>query len=279
MSILRTSKKIALSLMALGAASLQMGCGSSSSVSNMVSNVQVNAYEQNGDVWAGLSAGLNTNGFILAGLNVPIVDPSNPSVEYGQIALTPVVCRSGTTCLEGGQLSLSINLTAVAQLPSSSSLLPNNTAIPLGGLSSVIGLAIGNTGGRIYVDLSKPTAVIGVAFPFAALNGAGSYVPGLDIFDSIPFKDVTAYVGVFAGSAKGQTGIALFVDASSVIFPASGALPTEVVSSNAVAAHAALASSSSQVSLKTNKNSAYEEYVFLSKMESMGSKHTVLELK
>ncbi len=276
MSTFRPAKKIALSLMALGAATLQMGCGSSSSVSNMVSNVQVNAYEQNGDVWAALSASLNTNGFILAGLNVPIVDPSNPSIEYGQIALTPVVCSSGTTCLEGGQLSLSLNLTAVAELPSSSNLLPNNTAIPLGGLSSVIGLAIGSTGGRIYVDLSKPTAVLGVAFPFAALNGAGSYVPGLDIFDSIPFNDVTAYVGVFAGSAEGQTGIALFVDASSVIFPAAGALPVQTVSSNALEA---VASRSSHISLKANKNSSYDEYVLLSKMESLGAKHAVLELK
>jgi hypothetical protein len=275
-----SAKKIVLGLFVCSVVLLQNGC-SSSSVGSTVSGLTVSSSVQNGDVWASLNADLSSSGFIISSLNVPIVDPKNTSIEYGQISLSPVVCSSGTVCVEGSQLSLSINLTAVAALPTTTTDLPNGTPVPLSGLTNLIGLSIGKTGGVVYLDLSSNTAVIGVAFPFAALNGVGTYVPGLDIFDTLSFGNVPAYIGVFAGSGTNETGLALFVNASSVIYPTT-TIPTttaDAVQAQAVLANAAVPSSSEKISLKANKGSAYQEYVLLSGIQSLGNKHTVLELK
>ncbi|MDR3606447.1 MAG: hypothetical protein P4M08_03600 [Oligoflexia bacterium] len=272
--------KALLSLAALTAVALETGCGSSSSsVGNMVSGVKVSSSVQNGDIWASLTANLNTNSFILAGLQVPIVDPQNPSIEYGQISLTETLCTGSGICQNGGQLSLSVDLTAVAKLPNLEGTdLPNGTPIPLSGLSSLIALPIGNTNGKVYVDFSSGKAVIGVAFPFKALNSVGQYVPGLDIFDAVNFGSVNAYVGIFAGSQSDQTGIALLVDASAVF--SSGA-SGNAVQANAVQARNATstAAAPSSVRLQLHKASTYQEFELYTRLESLGRKHTVLKLQ
>ncbi len=268
--------KFTVSLFALSVVMLQTGCGSGG-VPAVLSDLQVSSSVQNGDVYATLSTNLSSSGFIISSLNLPIVDPKDPAIEYGQVAISPTVCASGTVCVDGSELSLSINLTEVANLNTGSTTLPNGTAVPLSGLTSLIGLPIGTTGGTVYIDLTSNTAVIGVAFPFAALNGVGAYVPGLDIFDTVAFGNVDAYVGLFAGSAKNQTGIAIFVNASSVIYPTT--TPTTTATPTAQALTADIAKSETNIALKPNSNSTYDEYVFLTRMQSLGNRHTVLELK
>jgi hypothetical protein len=271
------NQKALLSITALSAlAFTATGCGSSS-VANLLSGVSATTSVQNGDLMASISAEINMNGFILSSLNLPIIDPSNPTVDYGQITLAPTLCSGAATCISNAKLTLSVDLTTVAKVTSTGDTLPNGTIIPLSGLStSTVALAIGNTGGKVYIDLTSTVALVGVAFPFQQLNSVGEYVPGLDIFDALTYGDVTAYIGVFAGSATDQTGVALFADLSKVVFGSTPAVAAQALEAHGVASTAS--TSSSTVQLKATSHSSYEEYELFSQLDSLGSKHTALSL-
>src|SRR6185295_17910745 len=50
-----------------------------------------------------------------------------------------------------------------------------------------------------------------------ALDPAGKYVPGVNIFEPLTFGNVSLTAGFFTGSSTNTTGIGLFVDLSNVI--------------------------------------------------------------
>jgi hypothetical protein len=222
-------KSIASASVLLGTAGLLSACGSSSSVSSIVSTIQ-----------------LSTQDFLITDISLPIVDPNNPSIEYGSISLNNSICMPNTTCTSGGgELVIDVDLTQAADLQSVSDLLPNGTAIPISGLtaSSVLAFDVGGTGGKVYLDLAQGQELVGVALPFSELNGVGAYVPGVDIFSPFTVSDVSGVVGIFAGAGSDETGIALFADLSSVMSSSSAA---------AASASAEVAKAAVQVSSKSN---------------------------
>ena len=254
------------------------GCGKNTpTVSSFVTNVSLKTYQQTNDDWVSITASLSTGNFTLAGINLPIEDPRNPSKVYGQISVAPKLCANNCN---GGDLTVALDLTQAAQIPGASPLLPNGTALPVGGLqnATVIDIPIPNSGARIYFALGQGVALIGSAVTFSAFDSLGKYVPGVDLFQPLTFGPVSVEAGLFAGSAPSTSGIGLFVDLSGVVNPANLLHPPVGVSSLMAASeiknqHAV----PSQVRFYEVKPSAKSQYKFYDKLYQMS--HQKLELK
>jgi hypothetical protein len=199
---------VALSLLALN------GCGSSGDVKNLLGGVQASANTQNGDLYATVSAKLNTANYSMASFSIPITDARRPGVEYGFVSLRPAATGGG------GVLVISVNVSEAAHIPSSAqATLPNGTAFPLAVPTgeSVIEIPIGAKGAEIYLLASEKSLMLGTAIPFAALNGVGQYVPGINVFAPVSTPPINSFVGIFAGSGASQTGLGLFIDLSGIM--------------------------------------------------------------
>jgi hypothetical protein len=215
-----TSAKAIACLGTAGMLAAFTGCNSSSStssVSGMLSSISGSiTTDSNSDLWASISADLNTSDYGVAALNIPVVDPNSPTTEYGTINIAPTICSS-STCVNGGTVTLSLNLTTVLSAASTSTALPNGTAFPISFSNSatkLVAVPVGNSGAKVYAAVGGGTYFIGTAIPFAGLDGAGKYTPGADIFASVSSSNVTGYIGVFAGSGSNQTGVGVFADLS-----------------------------------------------------------------
>jgi hypothetical protein len=196
------------------------GCGKNNTlpVADIVSQIQLKSYEQNNDQWISVSAQFNTGGFALAGINLPIANPNAPGVLYGQLNLVPTLCQK-TPCINRGQVTVELNITQTTQVQGTAPTLPNNTPLPVGGLSgaTIVSLPVADTGARIYLAFGQDVALFGFALPFAALDPAGKYLPGVNVFEPITFDKISLIAGLFAGATPVSTGIGLFMDLSSVL--------------------------------------------------------------
>lgn len=205
----------ALALIILGS-----GCNS---VNNTLASLSGTATtDSSGNLWASISADMSVTDYGLAELNIPVVDPNNPLIEYGSLTVSPVVCSGATSCANGGLVTISLNLTALAQVTVSNTNLPNGTAFPISFASSaakLVAIPVGGGGAKIYAALGGGTYFIGGAIPFSGLNGAGKYTPGLDVFATAEFDNdlISSYFGYFAGSGLDQTGIGIFADLSKLV--------------------------------------------------------------
>lgn len=263
-----------VSAVIMGVAVTATGCGSGSSsgVGGLLSGAQLSTYQQNGDTYAEFEVQLSTESFLISDIDLPILDPNDPSVTYGSISLNNALCMTGSTCTSGGgELIVSVNLTQIANLNTTSDLLPNGTAIPISGLtaSDVFALPIGGSGGTVYLDLTSGQQMIGVALPFQELNGVGAYVPGADIFSPVSLGNVTGVVGIFAGAASGQTGIGVFADLASVL---SSSNSVGVASSSAVEAKAEVSSKLKMKSVTPSFSQEVKLYNSLSELNSRGTR-------
>jgi hypothetical protein len=218
---IRSNLNKVLALVSLGIAAVSAtGCGSASSgVGNMLQNISVKSYNQNGDLWASMTSQIDTGSMILAGLTIPIVNPHNPSQVYGSFSMQSNLCNPNGICQGGGTLTIAVDLSQISHSQIVDNTLPNGTMIPVGQAASqaIVALPLGNSNGRLYVAFGQGIAMLGVALPFSALNSVGQYVPGVDIFQPFANNGVNGIIGIFAGSAPNTTGIAMFVDLSSLI--------------------------------------------------------------
>lgn len=213
------------SAITLATALAATGCGKGGGgIGSIVNGVQVRTYEMGGDLWGEMKANLSTGALILTGLNLPIIDPKNPGVILGNVAITSGTC--GSAFCSASDLALSMNISKVLKTGLVSNTLPNGTAIPVGGIgdTAIIALPLKNTGARLYVGLGKNVALLGIAMPFREFDKIGQYVPGVNLFQ--PFgsekDDVRGIVGIFTGAGAGQNGLALFVDLSKALNASSG---------------------------------------------------------
>jgi hypothetical protein len=187
-------------------------CGKDgAAVESVVTNVQLNTYSQGADQWISTTISLNTGGFQLAGINLPIADPRDMTKVYGQLSMLPSLC--GQNC-NGGDLQIALNITQVTKIPGTTATLPNGTALPVGGLqnSTVIALPIANTGARVYFAFGPGIAMLGTAVPFAVLDPVGQLTPGINIFYPLHIGPVDLIAGIFAGADTKTTGIGAFLD-------------------------------------------------------------------
>lgn len=185
------------------------GCGKE----NIVKDVKLRSYNQNGDAFAEVKAVIGVGGAELPSVNLPIFDPRNPAVTYGAVTLNPGF---------GGlaDLGIAVNLTEVATVPSGDATLPNGTALPVGGLdpSKVISLPLANTGGRFYVAFDNNVSVVGTAIPIKEMDPLGKYGGGANLFSGFTFKNgVRGIAGIFTSPTPGKNGFGIFVDASNLV--------------------------------------------------------------
>jgi hypothetical protein len=216
--------KVALSVSAASAIAIfGSSCNSTTSVSGLLSAMNATVTTAtNGDLVASVSAQLDTSDYGVAELNVNVIDPSNPALTYGTVNITPTVCSGTTTCINGGILTLSLDLSSFVDLTGSNTELPNGTPFPVSfsnAATKLVAVNVGNGGAKVYVALGGGTYFVGAAIPFNGLTGAGKYTPGLDVFATVTSNNINGYIGVFAGAATSvdQTGVGVFADLSSLI--------------------------------------------------------------
>ncbi len=218
---------------ALAAGLSACGGGLNSDSSSIVSKSSLSTYLSGTDIVAELRTQLDTGNLLIAGLDVPITDKHDPTRVLGHIAIQSSFCGSAI-CTTGSELVLSVNLTQSAKGSSIVNTLPNGTAIPIGGLGGtpIIGIPIKNNA-QLYVGISDKVALMGVALPFKEMDNVGKNLPGVNIFQ--PFGNNGAggargIVGIFTGASAGQSGLALFVDLSTVIHKPAEVAPKTLAS-------------------------------------------------
>jgi hypothetical protein len=260
------------------------GCGSASGgVGNMLTGIQVQTYNQNGDLWTSMTSQLDTGAMLLTGVSFPIVNPHNPSVTLGQFSMQSNLCNPNGVCQGGGTLTIAVNITQISHAQILDNKLPNGTMIPVGQAvnNAIVALPLGGTGGKLYVAFGQNIAMLGVALPFSALDSVGQYVPGVNIFQPFASNGISGIVGLFTGATVKTTGVALFVDLSSLLH--SGTTTLAVNSLSAMRAQASVQSVDSQqvepLILDEVKPSYSKEQAVYYKLWKLNSNRTKLHLK
>ncbi len=214
------NKVVAAGLLLTGIMIASSGCGKNGAnpISTLVNDVKLKTYSQNGDQWMDVTIMLTTGGFTLAGINLPVINPEDPTKMYGELTMVPNLCMTNP-CNAGGELRVALNLTQTTQMQGVDIRLPNGTALPVGGLqnATVVALPIAQTGAKIYLAFGQGVAMFGAAIPFSALDPAGKYLPGVNVFQPLTFEKVNLIAGIFAGATPNSTGVGLFLDLSSVL--------------------------------------------------------------
>ena len=208
----RKSPRFALSLLVVLLMFTSGGCGKKG-VGGLVSGAQFSTTEENGDLFGNLNVLLSTGGVLLPSFDLPILNPKNPGAIYGTISMRDALSA-------GTQLGISVNLSEISGLEGADgSLLPNGRAIPVFLGAGVRPLSVAVSGrSRVYFAFSEGTAVIGTAIVIPEFDKIASYVGAVDLF--FPFQGengVRGAAGLFSSPQSGQSGIAVFVDASSVL--------------------------------------------------------------
>lgn len=184
-----------------------------SKTGSWVTGATLTTSNQNGDEYVQLATQLSTGGIGLIPITLPVLNPHNPSEVIGLITIKSGL-GNGTS-----ELDLAVNMTAVLSLPNGTSmgLLPNGTSIPVAGVnaSNWLSLPVAGSSSRLYLnlDLANKKVVMGAAVGIDQLN------IGVPANLLLPFaaKNISGVAGVYTGVSKGQSGFALFVDASSLI--------------------------------------------------------------
>ncbi len=246
-----------------------IACKSTTSpLTQIVTNIQAKTFTQGSDEWIQVGVSLSTGNFILASVNIPITDPQNRSLIYGQFSLVPILCTPGTTCARGGDIALSLNITQSAHAQSISALLPNGTALPVGGLhtSTLIALPLSDTGAILYFDFSNSVAFLGTAIPFSALDPAGKNIPGVNIFQPANAGPISLNAGMFFGANPKTTGAAFFMNLL-------GIMPKPAASENLP--HTAF----TPISFKEIKPSLILQYKMYHELKKLNEQKEILELR
>ena len=205
-----------------------VGCNNKTQPVNPVhvlNSAVTTSFAPNQDEWIDFSITLSTQNFVVAALTLPILNPQNPSIQYGSLSLQPVFCTTPANCPygNGAQIGVNLNLTSITSAKGIAPLLPNGAALPVGGLqnAAVIALPVANTGAVVYFAFGKGVAMLGTAVPFTQLNTVGQTIPGANLFIpatiTTPKGNFTLLPGIFTGQAPNTTGIGFFADLAGII--------------------------------------------------------------
>ncbi len=188
-------------------------CGNSGNGSKVVSDIQLSAYTEEGDIYAEFSALLDLGNITLPTIQFPVIHPDS-NEWLGEINLAATM---------GGdnELGLVVNLSNATGLQGQTGAkLPNGMNIPVGGLgdAEIVQLPVSGGKAQVYIAMDSGVAMVGVAVPIKGLDSLGSSVGTTGFFPTFSIEGVRGIAGIFTGSS-GQNGIALFVDLSAVIDP------------------------------------------------------------
>jgi hypothetical protein len=175
-----------------------------------VKDSKLNAYTQNGQVYAEIATTLDIGNITIPPATIPIPNPNRPGTDVGQLYIqsTPL----------GPVVGVRVSLSDIANIPSSTtdSNLPNGAAIPISGFSNSNLVSFKLNGGHkvyVYIDVTNKTAMLGTAIvipgftpPAIGMNAA--------LFVPFSFPTVKGFAGLFLGQTSGTSGLGIFADAS-----------------------------------------------------------------
>jgi hypothetical protein len=189
-------------------------CGGGSSDHQVVTDLSLSASTEDGDVYAAIEADFDLGNLTLPTLQFPVIHPKTGAM-LGEIFLEATLDGRNT-------IELNVNISEAAQINGvQSSLMPNGQPIPVGGIdqNTVTSLPIDSINASVYLALAPQTAMAGFAIPIQQFDGIGQQVGGVNFFPAFTIGDVRGVAGIFTSAESGKSGLALFIDLSSVIDP------------------------------------------------------------
>lgn len=155
---------------------------------------------------------LNDDGDQLASVDFTF-DIGNQSLPFAHF---PLPNNYGMVVLSNqdgkAHIGFSLNLSAVADLPSGEATLPNGTAVPLDTYGAgVIEIPIEEINGEVYVSFVNGKAVVGIAVAIEQFDGIGGEMGTVNVFPVFNINAFQISAGIFTSNVPGQSGLAAFV--------------------------------------------------------------------
>ena len=180
----------------------------------IVKDIVLQSSVRDEDIWISLSASFMVGNLSFTAITMPIRNPKNPDVTYGEISFLPTLTPGFN------EIKLALNLSDVAKIQGGANpTLQNGSPIQIGGIGQipVIELLIPGTNVKIYFALDQKTVLLGFAAAIKEFDVLSGYIGGANIFLGFNIQGVLGSAGLFTSRDSGKSGIGLFVDLSSVI--------------------------------------------------------------
>jgi len=189
-----------------------VSCGKSPE-NKIVKDINISSSLEDGDVYLSLSSVFKIGAVSMTSIQLPIVDPRDTSVKYGEVSFKPT--------LEPGhnEIALKFNLSASSEVQGGYGTLPNGEDLPISGFgaSDVIELKIDKINSKIYLAFGKNHTLLGFAVVIKEFDVVGKALPGANIFLGFDIKGVQGMAGLFSSQAEMQSGLGFFLDLSTVV--------------------------------------------------------------
>lgn len=199
-----------LFLIIIPASLLFTGCGKDGKQQDIVQEVNVLTSLEDGDVYLSLALLVKIGTTNLTSVTLPIVNPYDQSIKYGEISFKPTL-TAGVN-----EIKLKFNMSFAAVVNGGYATLPNGADLPIGGLneSDIIELGIEQIHSKIYLGLQKDRSVFGFAVAIKEFDKLNGYIPGANVFLGFDIKGVLGSVGLFTGKNEWESGLGFFLDIS-----------------------------------------------------------------
>lgn len=199
---------IAISVLAISSLGLTACSGN-----GRVQSVDVGTYDFEGEEYVKVSSEIKTGDLQLASISLPIMNPRSPGQVIGDVSVERDLGGKTST------LTIKIKSSALFDLAGKThaGTLPNGIEIPITGVekSKWFMLPLGSAGignSRLYInlDLTSKKLAIGSTLSIDVLR---TPLPSAVL---LPFTSnhISGLAGLYTGPLSGQSGFALFVDAS-----------------------------------------------------------------
>lgn len=184
-----------------------MSCGKQAP---MVKDLSVGSNYVGDDLYLNLDASLSIGNVNLPNVSIPVICPKT----LEQVGLLQMQGGSNSQNL----LKLKLNVSAISDLDSGQSTLPNGVTLPLIAQNKVIEIPIANKV-KVYVSIGESVVALGVAVPFKTFDRIGQSVGQSAIFPMFYLNQVIGSAGIYTSRVEGENGFAIFADVSNAIEP------------------------------------------------------------
>lgn len=187
--------------------------------SDIVKDVSLNTSVIDGDSYLAVSALFKIGATSLPSITLPIINPKDKSIKYGEISFKPTL-QAGYN-----EIGLKFNMTFSNKVQGGFADLPNGNDLPIGGLQNTTVIELGiDTGNphvksEIYLALDHDTMMMGFAIVIKEFDKVADAIPGANIFLGFDIKGAIGTVGLFTSPRSFESGLAFFVDLSGVVTP------------------------------------------------------------
>lgn len=197
--------------------SLTAACGAQDK--NWVKDANIETYNMNGEIYGSITTYLDSGSMSLPNLTLPIYDRRNPGQPVGSFTIKQSLFGDAKS-----ELTVAVNLSQVADLPGTgaAAVLPNGEPLPVAGIdpANLLVFDVAGSKAKVYLDLDTlgGRAMFGVAVPIKQFDQIGRYTGGANLFPAFELENgMRGTFGIFTGITSGNSGFALFLDASSLL--------------------------------------------------------------